>query len=72
MSVSALRTLLLMSSRPDLRDARTFASTPAHSIYETACGRILYRLIMKTILQEKETIRSITIWFTNLFLCFKL
>ena len=32
-----------------------------------------YRIIMKTILQEKETIHySITIWFTNLFLCFKL
>ena len=30
----------------------------------------LYRTIMKTILQEKETIHySITIWFTNLFLC---
>ena len=27
---------------------------------------------MKTILQEKETIHySITIWFTNLFLCLK-
>ena len=33
----------------------------------------LYRIIMKTILQEKETIHySITIWFTNLFLCLKL
>ena len=32
-----------------------------------------YRTIMKTILQEKETIHySITIWFTNLFLCLKL
>ena len=33
-SVSALRTLLLMSSRPDLHDARTFASTRAlaHSL----------------------------------------
>ena len=31
-----------------------------------------YRIIMKTILQEKETIHcSITIWFTNLFLCLK-
>ena len=30
-------------------------------------------IIMKTILQEKETIHySITIWFTNLFLCLKL
>ena len=30
------------------------------------------RLIMKTILQENETIHySITIWFTNLFLCLK-
>ena len=30
----------------------------------------LYHIIMKTILQEKETIHySITIWFTNLFLC---
>ena len=30
----------------------------------------LYRIIMKTILQEKETIHcSMTIWFTNLFLC---
>ena len=34
---------------------------------------ILYRIIMKTILQEKETIHcSIKIWFTNLFLCLKL
>ena len=33
----------------------------------------LYQIIMKTILQEKETIHhSITIWFTNLFLCLKL
>ena len=33
---------------------------------------IRYRIIMKTILQEKETIHySITIWFTNLFLCLK-
>ena len=32
-----------------------------------------YQIIMKTILQEKETIHySITIWFTNLFLCLKL
>ena len=32
----------------------------------------LYRIIMKTILQEKETIHcNITIWFTNLFLCLK-
>ena len=31
-----------------------------------------YQIIMKTILQEKETIHySITIWFTNLFLCLK-
>ena len=31
-----------------------------------------YRLIMKTMLQEKETIHcSITIWCTNLFLCLK-
>ena len=30
----------------------------------------LYRIIMKTILQEKETIHgSITIWYTHLFLC---
>ena len=36
-------------------------------------GRILYHIIMKTILEEKETIQySITIWFTNLFLCLKL
>ena len=34
---------------------------------------IRYRIIMKTILQEKERIHhSITIWFTNLFLCLKL
>ena len=34
---------------------------------------IRYRIIMKTILQEKETIHySIIIWFTNLFLCLKL
>ena len=33
----------------------------------------LYQIIMKTIFQEKETIHySITIWFTNLFLCLKL
>ena len=32
-----------------------------------------YRIIMKTILQEKETIHyNITIWFTNLFPCLKL
>ena len=31
-----------------------------------------YQIIMKTILQEKETIHySITIWSTNLFLCLK-
>ena len=34
---------------------------------------IRYRIIMKTILEEKETIHySITIWFTNLFPCLKL
>ena len=33
----------------------------------------LYQIIMRTILQEKETIHySITIWFTKLFLCPKL
>ena len=32
----------------------------------------LYRIIMKTILQEKETIHyNITIWYTNLILCLK-
>ena len=32
----------------------------------------LYRIIMKTILQEKETIHcNIIIWYTNLFLCLK-
>ena len=32
----------------------------------------LYRIIMRTILQEKETIHcNITIWYTNLFLCLK-
>ena len=32
-----------------------------------------YQIIMKTILQEKETFHdSIKIWFTNLVLCFKL
>ena len=32
----------------------------------------LYRIIMKTILQEKETIHcSTTIWFTSLFICLK-
>ena len=32
----------------------------------------LYRIIMKTILQEKEIIHcSITIWYINLFLCLK-
>ena len=36
-------------------------------VWENHC-----RLIMKTILQEMETIHcSITIWFTNLFLCLK-
>ena len=34
---------------------------------------IRYRIIMKTILHEKEIIHySTTIWFTNLFLCLKL
>ena len=34
---------------------------------------IRYRIIMKTIMQEKVKIHySITIWFTNLFLCLKL
>ena len=34
---------------------------------------IHYQIIMKAILQEKETIHySNTIWFTNLFLCLKL
>ena len=33
---------------------------------------IRYRIIIKTILREKETIHySTTIWFTNLFLCLK-
>ena len=33
----------------------------------------LYRITMKTVLQEKETSHcSIIIWFTNLFLCLKL
>ena len=33
----------------------------------------LYRIIMRTILQERVTNHySITIWFTNLFLCLKL
>ena len=37
-------------------------------VWENHC-----RLTMRTILQEKETIHySITIWFTNLFLCLKL
>ena len=32
----------------------------------------LYRIIMRTILQERETIHcNITIWYTNLFLCVK-
>ena len=32
----------------------------------------LYRIIMRTILQEKETINhTVTIWYTNLFLCLK-
>ena len=36
-------------------------------------GNSLPQIIMKTILQEKVTIHySITIWFTNLFLCLKL
>ena len=30
-----------------------------------------YRIIMKTTLQEEETIHYIIIWFTNLFLCLK-
>ena len=34
---------------------------------------IRYRIIIKTILQEKERLHySTTIWFTNLFLCLKL
>ena len=40
---------------------------PQDCVWENHC-----RLIMKTILQEKETIHySIIIWFTNLFLCLK-
>ena len=36
-------------------------------------GEFDYRIIMKTILQEKVKIHdSTTIWFTNLFLCLKL
>ena len=31
----------------------------------------LYRIIMRTILQEKETIHCNTIWYTNLFLCLR-
>ena len=40
---------------------------PQDCVWETH-----YRITMKTKLQEKETIHcSITIWFTNVFLCFK-
>ena len=40
---------------------------PKDCVWET-----LYQIIMKTILQGKETIHySVIIWFTNLFLCFK-
>ena len=40
---------------------------PQDCVWENHC-----RIIMKTVLQEEETIHySITIWFTNLFLCLK-
>ena len=43
-------------------------TNPQECVWETR-----YRLIMKTILQEKVKIHySTTIWFTNLFLCPKL
>ena len=43
------------------------AMNPQDCVWENHC-----QIIMKTILQEKETINcSITIWFTNLFLCTK-
>ena len=43
------------------------ADNPQECVWE-----IRYRIIMKTILQEKERIHcSTTIWFTNLFLCLK-
>ena len=44
------------------------ADEPQDCVWE-----IRYRIIMKSILQEEETIHySIIIWFTNLFLCLKL
>ena len=43
------------------------ASDPQDCVWKN-----LYRIIMRTILQERETVHcSITTWFTNLFLCLK-
>ena len=52
------------------QDLRVFwrLMNPKDCVWENLC-----QIIMKTILQEKETIHySITIWFTNLFLSLKL
>ena len=52
-----------------IKNAREKLETnPQECVWE-----IQYQIIMKTTLQEKETIHnSITIWFANWFLCFKL
>ena len=56
----------LMISSPNLRVSRKPVS-PQGCVWKN-----LYRNIMRTILQEKVTIHySITIWYTNLFLCLK-
>ena len=55
-----------MSSNQNLR-ASWKPVNPQDCVWKT-----LFGIIMRTILQERETIHcSITIWFTNLFLCFK-
>ena len=56
-----------MKSKQNLRVLWKLVN-PQDCVWENHC-----RIIMKTILQEEETIHySIAIWFTNLFLCLKL
>ena len=51
---------------------KTFVYFGSWWIYENAHGKIRYRIIIKTILQERVKIHhSTTIWFTSLFLCLK-
>ena len=57
----------LMISRLKLR-----VFLEAEWVHKNACGRISAEIIMRTILQEEETIHhNITIWYTNLSLCLK-